>query len=281
MKKTILRSASLMMVLLIPSQAWAQDLELKVEPQVGIDQKLGEFVPLKDLRFFDEEGAEVAFDQFFDLPVVLTLVYFRCPGICTPVLNEVASAISKTKGMEPGIDYRLLTVSFEPKETPEMAKMKRENMIASVENKEVPLNAWRFFTGTQENITKLTNAMGFHYMLDENEADYIHMGTVMFISPDGKIVRYLEGLSINPADFKMAVLDAQKGLPRDIMQAVRKLCSTYDPASRSYVLQINRIILGITFLFVLIVGGTLMLSKKPQETVAELSDEADTTGVIS
>ena len=253
--------------LLLSAIAHAED----PPPQVGIDMKLGEYLPLDTLTFFDEEGTEVPFKQFFDKPVVLTLVYYRCPGICTPVLLEVAGAISNTPDLMPGEDYRALTVSFEPKETPDLAKQKKVNMLAEVEYREVPEDGWRFFTGTEENIKLLTESVGFHYILDANEADYIHTGTVIFLSPDGKIVRYLEGLSINPAEFKMAVIDAQKGIPRDIMQMVRKICSTYDPESRSYVLAVNRIILGVTVLFLLIVGGALLIRKSPK---AELPVEA-------
>jgi protein SCO1/2 len=240
---------------LIPLQLHAEDA---VEA-VGIDEHLGEKVPLDKLKFYDESGAEVAFKELFDMPIVLTLVYYRCPGICTPVLQEVASAMGKTD-LIPGVDYRAITVSFEPKETFEMAAMKKENMIAEVKNHDVPDQAWRFFTGTQENISALSNAVGFLYKRDTNEVDYIHSGTVMFISEKGKIVRYLNGLSINPVNFKMAVLDAEVGFPRSFIQSVQKYCYAFDPKGQEYKVKVNRIIGAVTIAFVVIFGGFLLLT---------------------
>lgn len=256
---------SVLAVLVLAGVAMAQEDTVPGSPGgVGVNERLGEFVPINELTFTDEQGKEVTFSQYFDRPIVFIPVYYRCPGICTPVLQEVASVMGKTD-LTPGEDYRVLTVSFEPKETHDLAQLKKTNMIAEVKNKEVPEDAWRFFVGDAENVSRLTSSVGFLYQRDANGVDYVHTGTVVFLSKDGKIVRYLDGVRMNPADFKMAVLDAQKGFPRSVIQTVQKLCYTFNPDSRTYVLQVNRIILGVTMVFVLGFGGFLFIksSSKP------------------
>lgn len=241
--------------------------------RVGVEERLGETIPLDRLHFTDEAGQPIALKALFDRPIFLTLVYYRCPGICTPVLQEAASVIDKSD-LRPGEDYRVVTVSFEPEETAELAGNKKTNMLATLKNKTMPEDGWRFLTGDAENIRLLTESVGFHYMRDANGVDYVHTASVVFLSPTGKIVRYLNGLSINPADFKMAILDAREGRPRAIIQALQKLCYTYNPESRSYVLQINRIILGLTLAFITGFGLWLALRKKSGMTDMDVAASA-------
>ncbi len=217
--------------------------------EVGIDEQIGDLLPLDSFEFTDEDGEPIVLAELFDRPVVLTLVYFRCPGICTPLLQEVAR-VADLCDLEPGEDYRLVTVSFDPGESHELAKPKRANMIASLENKDVPLEGWRFLTGDADNIDRLTDAVGFRYVPDRNEVDYVHAATVIFVSSDGLIARYLNGTQFNPADLKLAVIDASEGRARSFMQRMQRLCYSFDPDGRAYVLQINRVILLVTVVFV-------------------------------
>jgi protein SCO1/2 len=227
-------------------------------PRVGVEEHLGDVIPVETFSFVDEEGEPIDLKGLFDRPIVLTLVYFRCPGICTPLLQELVRNVDNCD-LAPGEDYRLITVSFDPTETAEMAERKKTNMLGALKRKDVQPDAWRFLTGEEDDIRRLTDAVGFYYMKDENQQDYIHAASVMFLSPDGKIVRYLNGTEFNPADLEMAVIDASEGRARSFIQKVQKLCYTYDPGSRGYVLQLNRIILGITVVFVAVFGGFLLL----------------------
>lgn len=120
---------------------------------------------------------------------------------------------------------------------------------------------WRFLTGDADNIRRLTDAVGFRYIRDKNGIDFVHAARMIFLSPEGKIVRYLNGTRCNPADLKMAVLDASAGRARSFMQRIERLCYSYDPQGRAYVLKINRIILGLTLLFVFIFGAFLLSGK--------------------
>ncbi|MCP4654403.1 MAG: SCO family protein [bacterium] len=247
---------ALLMLVLTAAPARAQESA----PQVGVEERLGELVPLDGLSFIDEDGRTIPLKDLFDRPVLLTLVYYRCPGICTPLLQETARVVGQSD-LEPGDDYRLLTISFDPEETASLANIKKLNMLAAIETREVPPDAWRFLTGDADNIRRLTDAVGFHYIRDETGVDFVHAARMIFLSPEGKIVRYLNGTRCNPADLKMAVVDASAGRARSFMQRVERLCYSYDPQGRAYVLKINRIILGVTLLFVLVFGGYLVSGK--------------------
>ena len=236
--------------------------------QVGVVERLGEMLPLDQLKFNDEDGNPIVLKDLFDRPVILTLVYFRCPGICTPLLQELVKNIDNCE-LVPGVDYKVITISFDPSETHEIAKPKKANMIGELKKKTMPPDAWRFLTGDEENIRKITEGVGFHYTRDRNQSDYVHAATLIFLGRDGKIARYLTGTEFNPADVKMAVIDASQGRARSFMQKIQRLCYTYDPEGRSYVLKINRIILGATVAFALVFGGFLVFmnprrKRKPQ-----------------
>jgi len=228
--------------------------------EVGIEEHLGKVLDLDSYKFVDEEGKPIVLKELFDRPIILTLVYFRCPGLCTPLLQELARNVNNCD-LNPGEDYRMVTISFDPTETPELAVVKKKNFIATLDKKKVAPADWRWLTGDEDNIKRITEAVGFKYIKDRNKVDYVHAATVMFLSKDGKIVRYLNGVQFNPADLKMAVIDATQGRARSFMRTVQALCYAYDPVSHGYVLKFDRIILGITMLFVVGFAGFLLFKK--------------------
>lgn len=238
-----------------PICAAAQEKSGRVE----LEERLGATIPLDDISFNDEDGKRTTLRPFFDKPVLLLLVYFRCPGICTPLLQDLAKAVDECD-LRPGKDYRLVTISFDPSEDAEMAKLKRENMLAYMK-KPVSPQDWRFLTGDEANIHKITEAVGFHYMRDKNGVDFVHPTTLIFVTPEGTIARYLEGADFSPADLKMAILDASAGHVRGFMKRVQQLCYAYDPKAGAYVLKFDRVILGITALFVLAFVAYLAIGK--------------------
>lgn len=220
---------------LCPAQEYAND------ETPGIDEKLGGMVPL-DLEFYDEDGQVRPLKDFFDKPTVLSLVYLRCPSICSPLMHEVARAVDKLD-LVAGVDFNLVTVSFDKDEELKMVRTAKKNLLDGMEKK-IPPESWRFLTGEERSIAKLTDAVGFRFKM-ENQ-DFIHAGTVIFISPEGKIVRYLPGLQILPANMKMAILDAAEGTPRSFMQKLQRLCYSYDTEGKTYVFKVNRIVLLVT-----------------------------------
>jgi protein SCO1/2 len=234
------------------------------DPQVGIEEHLGRVVPL-DLVFDDEEGNPVKLGDLIERPTVLTIVYFRCPRICSPLMHEVADTVDRID-LVPGEDFDLLTVSFDSREDHELAAQAQDNLLGGMK-RDVPPEAWRFLTGSEESILALTEAVGFYFQWDDQpgvpkeKRDFVHAGTVIFLTSEGKIVRYLGGLTLLPFDLKMAIIDAKQGRERSMMQRVQALCYGYDPDGKTYVLLVNRIVLFVS-LFILGVFLAVLLLKR-------------------
>jgi protein SCO1/2 len=227
-----------------------------------IVERLGETIPM-DLTFTDMDGQPVALKDLFDRPTVLTLVYYRCPNICSPLLRGLATAVDQCD-LTPGEDYNLLTISFDQREGPDLSKIAHDTIHQALENK-IPSESWRFMTGDEENIKKLSEAVGFYFV--QEKEDFDHPTVVMFLSKEGKIVRYLNGLTFLPVDMKMAVLDATEGRVSNVMQKLQRLCFSYDAEERSYVLQVNRLILYGTLFLVALFALYLFLRGRKKSRV--------------
>jgi len=222
--------------------------------EVGIEEKLGSYVPL-DLGFVDADSDSVYLRDVIDKPTVLTLVYYHCPQICLPLLNGVADVVSRTD-LGPGKDYQVLTVSFDPFDNPETARRIRNNVTAQFKGG-LPEGAWRFLTGDSTAIAALTGATGFK--VKRVEKDFAHGTALIVLSPDGKIVRYLYGLSYMPFDLKMAVTEASEGKVVPSVSRVLRFCFSYDPQGRKYVFNMTRVVgalvvlASLVFVLVLVV----------------------------
>jgi protein SCO1/2 len=208
------------------------------EDAVEFNERLGEYVP-GDIVLRDEQGNEVDLATFVDKPTIVMMVYFECPGICTPLLNEVADILGKSNLDPAKQPFQLLAVSFEPKDTPQMATQKRANYLKLV-GRPLPEETWRFFTGDQENIDRLTAALGFKYKRAGQE--YTHPGGLMILAPDRKIVRYLFGTEFLPFDFQMGVYEASRGTIMPTTARLLRMCFSYDPEGRTYVFNLARVI---------------------------------------
>ncbi len=238
----------------------AEEARAEEAEAVGIDEKLGATLP-QGLMFNDEAGKPVELRSLIQRPTILTLVYFRCPSICGPLLNELANTVDEVDDLAPGNDFDLITVSFDPAENPEMARNGKTNLLKRIK-RDVPEDAWRFLTGEAESIKRLADAVGFRYKRTKDGQDYDHAGTVIFVSKEGKIVRYLGGLAMLPFDMKMAVNDARIGKERTIFQKIQSLCFGYDPDGKRYTLLVNRIVLFVTLLGIGIFALVLFLKRR-------------------
>jgi len=203
--------------------------------EAGIEQKLGAQVPL-DLVLNDENGRPVALRSLIDKPTVLTLNYFSCAGICTPLLNGVADVLGQVKA-QPGQDFQVITVSFDPKDTPEIALQKQTNYLKEIKRPIAP-SAWRFLTGSSAATRALCDAVGFKFKAQGDS--FIHAGAIMLLSPGGKVTRYIYGVSFQPADLQMAVLEAARGETRPTVNQWLQFCFSYDPEGRGYVFSVTR-----------------------------------------
>lgn len=230
-----------------------------VVEQVGIDERLGETIPL-GLVFKDENGKDTTLAQIIEKPTILSLVYFSCPGICSPLLNAEAKVLGQLP-MRPGSEYQALSISFDPRDTPEIAKQKKQNYLQAMRPTiDFDAKDWRFLTGSQENIRRLTNAVGFRYMKDGE--DFRHAGTLIVLSPSGKISRYIYGLTYLPLDLKMALLEASEGRIGPTIAKALEFCFSYDPVGKKYTFNILRVVGSVMLLTLLLFLSFLLLTGK-------------------
>lgn len=221
--------------------------------EVGIDEKLGTTIPL-DLVLKAEDGRPVTLRSLIDKPTILTLNYFRCAGICTPQLAGVAEVLNRTQA-EPGKDFQVLTVSFDERDEPEVAAQKRTNYLGEI-TRPFPPAAWRFLTGPATTTRALADAVGFKFKRVDD--DFVHAAAIIFISPGGKVTRYMYGTSYVPADLQMAAQEAARGEAQPTINKFLKFCFSYDPTGRKYVLNTTTIGATVIILAALIFLVTLV-----------------------
>jgi len=242
----------------------------------GSHEKLGEIVPL-DLTFVNEKGGSVTLRKLMDgKPTILTLNYFRCAGVCTLQLNDLAKVLSSLKLTE-NKDYKVISVSFAEDEPYQLAATKRKNILASITRPFVA-DAWRFVIGENNSSAVLAKSVGFVYEKQVSPtglAGYIHPAVSVVLSPEGKIVRYFNGVEQLPFDVKMSVLEAGDGKVGPDIAKTLLFCFAYDKESKNYVFAWGKI-LGIAMaIFVLGFFIYLILSgiKKEDHQIKGENDE--------
>lgn len=226
--------------------------------EIGIEEKTGSYLPA-DLEFTTSSGKKVTLGDIIDAPTLLALVYYECPGICSPLLNELAWVGSQVK-LVPGKDFKIISISFDHEETSEISARWKKNYLQSVNGK-IPDDAWIFLTGDSLNIKKVTDAAGFYFKPDRDE--FIHAASLIAVSPDRKITRYLFGTSFNPFDVKMSLLEAESGKTNPAITKVLQFCFSYDPEGRNYTLNVTRIA-GVLMLTGVLAFMIFLLKKKKQ-----------------
>ncbi|MGD0583116.1 MAG: SCO family protein [Bacteroidales bacterium] len=259
MKRIPILSFLLLVATSAHGQNFVKDNDLSKQVEIGIVEKLGDTIPL-DLAFNNENNESVTLRQLINKSTILCFVYYDCPGIC-PALQMGVSDVVSHLDMELGKDYQIISISFNPLDNPEKAKEIKVNYVQkiSVDHRK----DWMYLTGTQENISRITEAVGFRYKVQG--MGFAHPSAIMIISPAGKITRYLYGLTYLPFDVKMAIIESQKGLARPTINKVMELCFSYNPGSRTYTLQVTRIA-GILTLFLAVVILTILLFKGRKKT---------------
>ena len=227
---------------------------------VGIDQHLNAQVPL-DLKFKDENGREVRLGDYFGKrPVILTLVYYQCPMLCTQVLNGLTSSMNVLK-FDAGNQYDIVTVSIDPRETPEMARAKKATYIGRYRRAGAQ-QGWHFLTGDQADIAKLTSAVGFRYVFDPKTDQFAHASGIMVLTPEGKVAQYYYGIEYSPKDLRLALIEASKNKIGNIVDEVVLYCYHYDPTSGHYNAVAINLVRVAGVLTVVLLGGFIFLSVK-------------------
>jgi len=212
----------------IPAGEKPRELE-----EVRIDQRLDETLPL-DADFKDENGADVKLGKYFGKkPVVLALVYYSCPMLCNQVLNGMTSGLDVLKNFSIGKEFEVVTVSFDPRETPDLASQKKETYIQWYK-RDGAAEGWHFLTGDKKNIDRITEAAGFHYKWDDKTNQFIHASGIMIVTPEGKLARYFYGIEYAPKDLRLGLVEASNGKIGSPVDQLLLYCYHYDPASGKY-----------------------------------------------
>jgi protein SCO1/2 len=237
-------------VLLLAASAWPQGMTrgimsppANVRPpglqNVGIEQHLNEQIP--NLTFRDETGRAVRLGDYFGKrPMILNLVYYRCPMLCGEVLSGLESALRVLK-FDVGKEFDVLTVSFDPHETSEMASAKRAEYLKRY-GRSGAAAGWHFLTGPQESIDAVTRAAGFQYHYDARTGQFAHATAIMVLTPEGKIAQYFYGVEYAPKDLRLALVQASENKIGTVVDQVLLYCYHYDPATGKYGAIISRVL---------------------------------------
>ncbi len=229
--------------------------------KVGIDQKLNEQLPL-DAVFKDEQGNEVHLGQYFNQgkPVVIALVYYTCPMLCNQVLNGMLGSF-RQNSLNIGKDFEVVTVSFDTKETPQLAAAKKQTYINGY-NRPTGAAGWHFLTGDAINVQRLTEAVGFRYTWDEQTKQYAHASGIMIATPGGKLARYFYGIDYPAKDMRLALVETSENKIGTPVDALMLYCYHYDPSTGKYgVVVMNVIRLAGVITIIAIVGLLLLLRR--------------------
>jgi len=233
---------------------------------VGIDHHEGASIP-PGLVFRDENGREVHLaDYFGKRPIILALVYYRCPMLCTMVLNDLTRSLNSLSENS-GDKFDVLAISFDPRETPDLAAAKREQYLRAYRRPNAE-QGWHFLTGPQQSISELTKTAGFRYTWDEKLQQWAHASGLLILTPEGRISRYFYGIDYAPTDVRLAIAEAgEKKISQSAPTRILLYCFQYDPATGRYSLAIMRILRVAGLITLLLVGGSIWLTVRHDRRV--------------
>lgn len=234
--------------------------------QLGINEKLGTMVPL-DLTFINEKGERVTLKKLMDgKPTMISLNYFRCAGICTPQLNDMAKMLGRLDLAE-NTDYKVLTIGFAEDEGYELAAAKRQTMLKTIQRDYVQ-DAWHFVIGENNSSGILADKVGFKYEKTVSPAgvvDYLHPAALIILSPEGKVTRYLNGIEQLPFDVKMALMEAGQGKVGPTIAKNLLYCFAYDPKAKTYIFKWEKIAGAVMTLIMLVFFVYLVRTSRREE----------------
>ena len=224
---------------------------------VGIEQHLNQQIP-PGLTFQDETGRAVQLGDYFGKkPMLLNLVYYQCPMLCGEVLSGLESALRVLK-FDVGKEFDVLTVSFDPKETPEMASAKKAEYLKRY-GRSGAAAGWHFLTGPPASIDALTKAAGFQYQYDPRTGQFAHATAILVLTPEGKIAQYYYGVEFAPKDLRLGLIQASENKIGTVVDQVLLYCYHYDPDTGKYGAIISRVLQVAAGATVLILGAFLVV----------------------
>jgi len=233
---------------------------------VGIEQHLDGRIP-PDLAFVDDTGRAVKLGDYFGKkPLLLNLVYYNCPMLCGEELAGLSSALRVVK-FEVGKEFEILTVSFNPKETPTLAAAKKQEYVKRYGRPDAAAG-WHFLTGPADSINALTKAVGFQYQYDESRNQYAHATAIMVLTPEGRISRYFYGVDFPPKDLRMGLVEASQGKIGNAVDQVLLYCYHYDPAAGKYGAVVNNMLKIGGVLTIFLLGGMILIFLRLEKVAA-------------
>lgn len=273
LSSTIRKLAAAMVLIVSASvSGWAQGAEPKyavqsdgasnqkitIFDQVGLDQHLNQQVPL-DLTFTDENGQPVQLKQYFgSKPVILSLVYFQCPMLCSQVLSGMAGAFNGIRRFSVGRDFDVLTVSFDPRDTPENAAESKKTYLQRY-RRPGAAQGWHFLTGNKHAIDALAGAVGFRYAWDPQIQQFAHASGIMLLTPDGRVAQYYYGIEYAPRDLQLGIIQASQGRIGNLVDKFILYCYHYDPARGKYGAVVFNILRVSALATLLALGGFMVV----------------------
>jgi protein SCO1/2 len=271
-----MRTLASALALVLAAAAFPARAEDRIEPLpkelegVGVDEKRDAKVPL-DLPFTDDLGRAVTLGDYFrgDKPVVLTLNYYRCPMLCTLVLNGYVEGL-KQLDWYPGGEFTSVTVSIDSRELPTLARAKKQTYLEEY-GKPLADRGWAFLVGSPDSVKRLTDAVGFRYTYDADSDQFAHAAVILVLTPDGRISRYLYGVKFEPATLRLALVEASEGRIGSALDQLILYCYHYDPSTGTYApaaLKIMRFGAALTTLVLAVVLGTFWAREFRRRSVA-------------
>ena len=242
---------------LAPAPAFAHKPKAGKEP-VALAEKLGQYLP-EGAVFSDENGKKVNLRALIGRPAIIVPVFFGCAHECSFQLAGLAEVLGKLERLRPGKDFQVVTVSFDPKDTPKIAAEKKGNYLKAI-GRPFPPEAWSFLTGDQGNISSFLSAVGFDVRRDGKE--FSHPIALVVVSPAGKIVRYLDGVSFLPFEVLMALTEAAEGRVGSPSRSALLYCYSYDPLKKTYVFNVLKVTAAAVFLFLAAFAAYLRTTAK-------------------
>lgn len=256
-----LKLFSQLFLCLICFESFSQTSLFDQQMQVGFDEKQGQFAAL-DIKLINEDSDTVLLRDIIDKPTILNLVYFRCPGTCSPLMWGISKFIDEVD-LQLGTDYEVITISFDYTESIDLGIQKKANYVNTMKKKD-SAKYWQFFVSDSINIAKLTQSVGFNYKYINNQ--FVHPTGLIALSSDGKITRYMRGIEFLPFEIKITMVEAANGKIGPSINRVLAICYSYDENGNQFVFNVTRVsaivIIFIAIMFFLVLVLTRKKNKK-------------------
>lgn len=243
---------------LVTVKTYSQNKDLfNQQMQIGFEERQGQYAAL-DTRLINENGDTVLLGDVIKKPTILSLVYYRCPGTCSPLMWGMSKFIDEMD-LKPGEDYQVMTISFDPTEDIGLGIKKKQSYIKTMKNKDAA-QAWQFFVSDSAEIAKLTNSVGFHF--EKIRGEYVHPAGLIALAADGKITRYMRGIDFLPFDVKITMVEAAKGKIGPSINRLLSICYSYDTTGNQYVFNVTRVSAILISFFLVVFMIYLVLKPK-------------------